>query len=51
MLMRPLLMHASGRSTNNKRRRVIHIEFSNTELPAVVNWAEKEMLPQIQAIT
>lgn len=27
MLMHPLLMHASGRTTNNKQRRVIHIEF------------------------
>ena len=29
MVMRPLLQHASSRSSAGKRRRVIHIEFSN----------------------
>lgn len=42
MIMRPLLMHASNRATGNKKRRVIHIEFSNVELPAAISWAEKE---------
>jgi ectoine hydroxylase-related dioxygenase (phytanoyl-CoA dioxygenase family) len=42
MIMRPLLMHASNRSSTNKKRRVIHIEFSDTELPAAIHWAEKE---------
>ncbi|MEO6524063.1 MAG: phytanoyl-CoA dioxygenase family protein [Mucilaginibacter sp.] len=41
MLMRPLLLHASNRSTNNLSRRVIHIEFSNSELPAEIAWSEK----------
>ncbi|MFT3823188.1 MAG: phytanoyl-CoA dioxygenase family protein [Chitinophagaceae bacterium] len=41
MLMRPLLLHASGRTTNQQRRRVIHIEFSNTHLPPALQWAEK----------
>jgi ectoine hydroxylase-related dioxygenase (phytanoyl-CoA dioxygenase family) len=41
MLMKPLLLHSSGRTTNNKQRRVIHIEFSNLELPAELNWAER----------
>ncbi len=40
MLMKPLLLHSSGRTTNNRQRRVIHIEFSNQELPADLNWAE-----------
>jgi len=40
MLMRPLLQHASSRSTAGKRRRVIHIELSNAELPRGLNWAE-----------
>ena len=26
---------------NNKKRRVIHIEFSNQELPTELNWAER----------
>jgi hypothetical protein len=42
MIMRPLLMHASYRTTSNKQRRVIHIEFSRQELPSEINWAEKE---------
>ena len=40
MIMRPLLMHASGRTTNNERRRVIHLEFSNQQLPPPLQWAE-----------
>jgi len=41
MVMRPLLMHASDRTTSNNQRRVIHIEFNNLELPAELGWAEK----------
>jgi ectoine hydroxylase-related dioxygenase (phytanoyl-CoA dioxygenase family) len=41
MIMRPLLLHASGRTTNNKKRRVIHIEFSNQELPSSLQWSER----------
>ncbi len=44
MIMHPLLMHSSGRTTNNKQRRVIHIEFSNKELPSDLNWSEKLLL-------
>ncbi|GGG99496.1 phytanoyl-CoA dioxygenase family protein [Mucilaginibacter phyllosphaerae] len=44
MFMRPLLLHASNRTTNNKTRKVIHIEFSNTELPKGLKWAEKQMV-------
>jgi len=40
MLMRPLLLHASGRTTNNQPRRVVHIEFSRSRLPAGLRWAE-----------
>ena len=41
MIMKPLLLHSSGRTTNNKKRRVIHIEFTNQKLPAELQWAEK----------
>lgn len=41
MLMKPLLLHSSGRTTNNRQRRVIHIEFANLELPNELNWAER----------
>ena len=41
MIMRPLLLHSSGRTTNNEKRRVIHIEFSNKELDSRINWSER----------
>ena len=44
MLMRPLLLHASGKTTNNQRRRVIHIECSSEPLPAPLVWAEFQLI-------
>ncbi|WP_066679286.1 MULTISPECIES: phytanoyl-CoA dioxygenase family protein [unclassified Chryseobacterium] len=44
MIMKPLLLHGSNRTTNGKKRRVIHIEFSDKELPKVLNWSEKILL-------
>jgi len=44
MIMKPLLFHASNKTTNNERRRVIHIEFSNQELPSELEWSEKRIL-------
>ncbi|WET51476.1 phytanoyl-CoA dioxygenase family protein [Chryseobacterium indologenes] len=41
MLMKPLTLHGSNRTTNGKKRRVIHIEFSDKELPEVLKWAER----------
>lgn len=41
MIMKPLLFHASNKTTNNERRRVIHVEFSNLELPNEIEWSEK----------
>ncbi|TKB99383.1 phytanoyl-CoA dioxygenase family protein [Pedobacter cryotolerans] len=41
MIMKPLILHSSSRTTNNKKRRVIHIEFSNQELPTALKWAER----------
>lgn len=41
MVMKPLLLHSSSRTTNHQKRRVIHIEFSNQELPAALQWAER----------
>lgn len=41
MFMKPLTLHSSGRTINNKKRRVIHIEFSNVELPEALQWAER----------
>ena len=44
MIMRPLLLHASHKSTVTASRRVLHIEFCNRELPESVYWAEKELI-------
>jgi ectoine hydroxylase-related dioxygenase (phytanoyl-CoA dioxygenase family) len=44
MIMRPLLLHASDRTTNNKPRKVIHIEFSKTELPEGLKWSERQAI-------
>ncbi|MFB2121244.1 phytanoyl-CoA dioxygenase family protein [Parapedobacter sp. 2B3] len=44
MIMKPLLLHSSSRTTNGKKRRVIHIEFSNGELPAGLRWSERVKL-------
>jgi len=41
MIMRPLLMHASNRTAANRKRRVVHVEFSKAELPGEIDWAEK----------
>lgn len=41
MVMKPLLLHGSNRITNGKKRRVIHIEFSDRELPKELNWSER----------
>ncbi|NMR35716.1 phytanoyl-CoA dioxygenase family protein [Chryseobacterium aquaticum] len=41
MIMKPLLLHGSNRTTNGKKRRVIHIEFSDRELPKELNWSER----------
>ncbi|WP_221390568.1 phytanoyl-CoA dioxygenase family protein [Dyadobacter sp. NIV53] len=40
MFMKPLLLHASSRTTNYMKRRVIHIEFSRRTLPENLNWSE-----------
>lgn len=44
MIMKPLLFHASNKTTNNERRRVIHVEFSNQQLPNGLDWSEKDFI-------
>ncbi len=41
LMMKPLLLHASKRTENEKNRRVIHIEFTDKELPDGLAWKEK----------
>lgn len=43
-LMKPLLLHSSSKATNQKRRRVIHLEFSSINLDNDLKWLEKEEL-------
>lgn len=40
LLMRPLLLHASGRSTSDAHRRVLHIEYAGFTLPRALEWHE-----------
>jgi len=44
MLMKPLLLHASHRSTSARPRRVMHLEFSAEELPTGLAWRERQKL-------
>lgn len=41
MIMKPLIFHGSNRTTNGKKRRVIHIEFADMELPEHLQWSER----------
>jgi ectoine hydroxylase-related dioxygenase (phytanoyl-CoA dioxygenase family) len=41
MIMKPLIFHASSRTVDERRRRVIHLEFCDQDLPGSLNWAEK----------
>ena len=42
MLMKPLLLHASNRSTSPRPRRVMHLEFASAELPSGLAWRERQ---------
>lgn len=41
-LMKPLLLHSSSKTQNQKRRRVIHLEFSSLKLPNGLEWLERD---------
>lgn len=40
MLMKPLTLHASNRTTNGKQRRVVHLEFNKHKLTKPLAWLE-----------
>jgi len=44
MLMKPLTLHASSRTINENKRRVIHLEFSSMALEKPLKWKEKDNL-------
>ncbi|WP_226163740.1 phytanoyl-CoA dioxygenase family protein [Hymenobacter terricola] len=46
MLMKPLLLHASNRSTSDRPRRVLHLEFASVELPTELVWRERKQVMQ-----
>lgn len=50
MIMRPLLLHASDRTVSDKRRRVIHIEFSRSVLPDQISWSEKIAINKVNVL-
>ena len=39
LMMRPHILHSSSKAANPSQRRVIHLEYSNYELPQGVTWA------------
>ncbi len=39
VMMKPHILHSSSKSVNPKHRRVVHIEYSNYELPENLTWA------------
>jgi len=40
LLMRPLLLHASSKSTSSRNRRVLHLEYAGFDLPSGMDWHE-----------
>ncbi|MEQ1515680.1 MAG: phytanoyl-CoA dioxygenase family protein [Usitatibacteraceae bacterium] len=44
VLMRPLLIHSSTKSTSTVRRRVLHLEFAASELPGGLEWHRRVSL-------
>jgi predicted DNA-binding transcriptional regulator YafY len=43
-VMKPLTLHSSSRSVDQRHRRIIHLEFNNQELPGNLEWLEKGMI-------
>ena len=40
MIMKPLLVHSSSKSTSVRNRRAIHLEFASKQLPNGLHWRE-----------
>ncbi|MBC3909913.1 phytanoyl-CoA dioxygenase family protein [Undibacterium umbellatum] len=51
LLMKPLLLHASDKALNAGQRRVLHLEFSASALPAPIQWAEATQTAQVSPTT
>jgi acyl carrier protein len=50
LVMSPLILHSSPKSTNPAHRRVLHIEFTADELPGGLKWAEASGLDGVELI-
>ena len=44
VVMRPLILHSSHRSTINSQRRVVHLEFADGPLPEPLRWSISESI-------
>jgi hypothetical protein len=42
LVMSPLLIHSSSKAKSPSRRRVLHIEFADVDLPEPLDWFEKD---------
>lgn len=51
LLMRPLLLHASGRSRTKRHRRVLHIEYAASGLPEGLQWQDEGSALQVRLST
>lgn len=43
-ILKPQILHASSKNKSGKRRRVLHLEFSNMDLPNGLEYAEKDVI-------
>lgn len=50
LVMKPLILHSSPKATNPAHRRVLHIEFTASELPGGLKWAEASGLEGVELI-
>ncbi len=41
LIIKPLILHSSKRTENEKNRRVIHVEFCDMDLPEGLEWKER----------
>lgn len=50
IVMRPLVLHSSSQSTKVSHRRVLHIEFTGSQLPGGLSWAESSGLDSVELV-
>ncbi len=50
IMMRPLTVHSSSQSQRPEHRRVLHIEYTGSELPNGLKWAEGSGLDSVELL-